>query len=59
MWYIDHRPPQLDVNFTLPLHRRATYAKEPMNVTIPVPAAFVQTPVRDTLLVTMGEVTDV
>lgn len=30
-----------------------------MNVTIPVPAAFVQTPVRDTLLVTMREVTDV
>ncbi len=47
------------MNFTLPLHRRATYAKGPMNVTIPVPAAFVQTPVRDTLLVTMREVTDV
>ena len=45
-------PPQLDINITLPLHRRASRnTNTPFNVTIPIPHFYAQTPVRDSVLV--------
>lgn len=51
---ITNSPPQLDVNITLPLHRRASRtANASFNVTIPIPHIYAQSPVRDSILVGM------
>lgn len=46
------RPPMLDINVSLPIHFR--YAASATNVTMPLPAFFANSPVRDTILVALG-----
>ncbi|KAK8830962.1 hypothetical protein WA577_003662 [Blastocystis sp. JDR] len=43
-------PPMLDINISLPIHLR--YAASATNVTMPLPAFFANSPVRDTILTT-------
>lgn len=45
------RPPMLDINISLPIHLR--YAASATNVTMPLPAFFANSPVRDTILVAL------
>ena len=43
------RPPMLNINISLPIHFR--YAATATNVTVPLPAFFANSPVRDSILV--------
>ena len=50
------RPPMLDINISLPIHFRASTTRR--NVTIPLPAFFACSPVKDTILVEIGSISD-
>ena len=48
---VDCSPPTLTVNFSIPIHFRSTRQNETVQVSIPPPAFFAQSPVRDSLIV--------
>ena len=48
---LDCSPPTLTVNFSIPIHFRSTRQNETVQVSIPPPAFFAQSPVRDSLIV--------